>query len=164
MVTAKKKEISIIERRLKSGSVFSAGSRPIPLKEPAHWVARIVNGQISDARLYEMQAEKGWVYLTIDDLAVKPEEIGFREMDGRIVRGTQGQEVVMKIARKDYEAIQALKDQTNRDNTFSPDANKAAIVSAAQRQPDGGRGAEFLHRAVQGLDITDSRERVSLED
>lgn len=165
MATPKKREISVIERRLKSGSVFATGSRPIPLKHPKQWTARVVNSQISDNRLYEMQADKGWQYLEPDDLAVKPEEIGFRVLDGKVVRGTQGQEVLMKMDISDYKAIQKAKDAETRTATFGDQANKAAIVGAAASQlQDGGRGAEYLDRHVAGITVTDSVERVSLEE
>lgn len=160
----KKREISVVERRLKSGSVFATGSKPMPLVEPDRWEVRVVNGQISDARLWEMQAEKGWVYLAAEDLAVEPHEIGFRVQDGRVVRGTHGHEVVMKMPRTDYRAIQKQKDRENRINTFGTAANKKAIVAAAQSEPGGARGAEFLDRAVERITIKDSLEQVSLED
>lgn len=163
-MAAKKREISVVERRIKSGSIFSAGSRPIPLKDPDQWEVRTVNSQISDARMWEMQAEKGWVYVTADDLAVPAHEIGFREQDGRVVRGTHGFEVLMKMPRKDYKTIQRIKEQENYKNTFGAKANKHAIITAAQSEPDGGRGAEFLNKAVQTIDIKDSREAVSLEE
>src|SRR6185436_10328738 len=99
---AKKKDISIIERRLQSGSIFGTSSKPIPLKEPKAWALRSVNSNVNNQHLYDMQAEKGWVYATVDDLDVKPDEIGFREMDGRIVRGTKGDEVLMKMPLADY--------------------------------------------------------------
>ena len=160
-----KREISVVERRLKSGSVFSAGSRAIPLKEPERWTIRVVNTQISDARLWEMQDEKGWGYASVADLAVAPHEVGFREQDGRLVRGTQGHEVLMKMAITDYKAIQKVKEATNRKNTFGNKAVKDTIVGAAAGQlDDGGRAAEFLDRAVQGISVKDSLERVSLED
>lgn len=162
--TSKKREISVIERRLKSGHILTVGSRPIPLAQPHLWTVRIVNTQISDARAWDMQAEKGWEYLSAADLAVKPEEIGFREQDGRIVRGTQGAEVLMKMRLKDYAAVQRQKDADNRKNTFGAKAIKQTIVGAAQAEPDGARGAEFLDQAISGNEITDSLERVSLED
>lgn len=165
MAKAVKKEISVVERRLKSGRIFSVGSRPIPLAEPNRWIVRTVNTQISDARAWEMQAEKGWVYATAADLAVAPTEIGFRELDGHIVRGTQGQEVLMKMEKADYAAIQKQKEAENTRNTFSAAANKAAILSAAHADPTvGDQGAEFLNRSISSLEIKDSRERVSLED
>lgn len=164
MAKGAKREITIVERRLQSGSIFAASSRPIPLVDPKRWTVRIVNSQISDARLYEMQADKGWVYAELGDLAVKPEEIGFRVQDGRIVRGTHGQEVLMKMEQKDYRAIQTYKDAENRRNTFGSKALKATVVGAAQAEPGGERGAEFLNRHLQNITVTDSKELVSLED
>ena len=160
---AKKREISIVERRLRSGSIFSSGSKPIPLVDPTQWTVRIVNTQISDARQWDMQAEKGWAYLERSDLAVDPQELGFRELDGRIVRWTQGHEVLMKMRISDYKAIQKMKERMNRENTFGAKANKAAILNAAQAEPGGDEGADFLNRAVRSMSITDSRG-VPLED
>ena len=161
---SKKKPISIVERRLKSGSVFTAGSKPIPLTEPDRWTIRIVNSQITDARLWEMQAEKGWVYLEVADLAIQPEEIGFRVQDGKVVRGTHGHEVLMKMPKADYQAIARLKDRENRKNTLGDKAVKAAIVSAADREDQSGRGAEFLDQAVNRIEVKDELERVRLDD
>lgn len=159
-----KREISVVERRLQSGSIFAASSRPIPLVEPERWTVRIVNSQISDAHLWEMQAEKGWIYAEPTDLAVQPHEIGFRVQDGRLVRGVQGHEVLMKMARAEYEAIQRAKDAENRKNTFGAKALKQTVLGAAQAEPDGARGAEFLDRHMQHITIKDSLERVSLEE
>ena len=158
-----KRPITVVERRLASGSIFTVGSRSIPLREPDRWELRIVNGQISDAHVWELQAEKGWVYLEPGDLAVKAEEIGFRVHAGRVVRGTHGHEVIMKMPKSDYQQIVALKDAENRKHTFGDKANKAAIVAAASQLPDGGQAAEFLNRAVSGVQIKDTLERVSLE-
>ena len=160
----KKREISIIERRLKSGSIFAAGSKAIPLANPARWTVRIVNTQIADDRQWHLQAEKGWVYLEESDLAVPPHELGFRVLDGRVVRGVQGQEVLMKMQVKDYQAIQKMKDAENRKQTFSAKATKATILSQAQQQPGGDEGADFLNRSVQSMEIKDSLERVPLEE
>ena len=160
----KKREISVVERRLKSGSIFSASSRPIPLTEPDRWQVRIVNSQISDNRLWEMQADKGWVYAAVEDLAISPHEIGFRVQDGRLVRGQHGHEILMKIERKDYVAIQKLKDTENRTNTFGDKAIKQAVLAAAAAEPDGARGAEFLERHLQGVSVRDTRGPASLED
>lgn len=164
-LTPKKRELTVVERRLKSGSIFAASSKPIPLTEPDRWTVRFVNSQISDNRIWEMQADKGWVYAALEDLAVKPEEVGCRLQDGRIVRGQHGHEVLMKMERDDYAAIQKAKDKANRDMTFGAKATKDAIVSAAgAAEGIGPQGAEFLSRNLQNVTITDSREAVSLED
>ena len=160
----KKKQISVIERRLKSGEAFAGGSKAIPIRDPDMWTLRIVNSHISDVHIWEMQAEKGWVFLEPKDLAVKPEEIGFRVQDGRVVRGTQGAEVIMKMRRSDYVAIQAQKDQQNRDRTFGQKAARTTILRAADEEDRTGRGAELLERSINEIKIKDSVERVSLEE
>jgi len=157
--TAKEKvPVSIVENRLKSGRIFGQSSKPIPLTDPDRWTVRIVNSKISNSHLYDMQAEKGWVYAVLGDLAVRPEEVGLRELDGRLVRGTQGEEVLMKMERTDYAAIQKAKDKANREQTFGKKALKSAVVNAASREVDGDEGAEFLNRAVNRIQVTDSRE------
>lgn len=167
-VSQAKAQISVIERRLKSGRIFSQGSQPLPMKEPGRLTVRVVNTQISDSRLWEMQADKGWTYLTRDDLAVSPEEVGFREQDGRLVRGTHGYEVLMCMPARDYEAVQKQKDTSNRETTFSKKHIQSAVTSrAAASVEDGGlgtdgRGAEFLDRAQ--LTVVDSLERVRLDE
>ena len=156
-----KKPISVVDRRLTSGSVFASGTQPIPLTEPNRWTARVVNSQISDARMWEMQASKGWVYAERADLAVDPLEIGFREQDGRIVRGTQGHEVLMKMERADYKKIVAHKDAENRARVFRKDSIKQQIVAGASATL-GDQAATFLNQ--QDVSITDHREAVPLED
>lgn len=156
--------ISIVERRLKSGSIFTAASRPIPLKEPDRWTIRIINSQISENHLYELQADKGWIFATPDDLAVKAGDVGLREQDGRLVRGQHGAEVLMKMERADYAAIQHAKDDANRAQTFGQQAVKRTIIAAAEQEPGGGLGAEFLERHLEHVTVKDSRERVNLED
>lgn len=162
--TEKKREISIVERRLKSGSIFAAGSRAIPLKEPTRWTLREVNTQINDNHLWETQAEKGWAYATADDLAIAPHEVGFRDQDGRLVKGQHGHLVLMKMEIPDFTAIQQRKDLENRKQTFGQKAVRDSILSAAASQPGGAEGAEFLARNLESVQVTDSRERVSLED
>ena len=166
MAKAAKREISVVERRLKSGSIFASGSRPLPLTEPDRWEVRWVDtSDPTRNRQWEMQAEKGWVYLEEADISVPLSELGLRVLDGRIVRGTQGTEVLMKMAKRDYVAIKKMKDEENRKNTFSTRANKAAILAAAgQREGDGDQAADFLNRAVNSISVTDSRERVSLDE
>lgn len=162
--TSKKREISIIERRLKSGSIFAVSAGSIPLKQPKRWELRIVNSEVRNGRIREMQTDKGWEFVAVSDLAVEPFEIGFREQDGRLVRGQHGQEVLMKMEAADYREVQLLKDAENRKNTFGQKATKQAILNAAQGESGGGRGAELLDRAIQGMRVEDSQERVSLED
>ena len=166
MAKAAKREISVVERRLKSGSIFAAGSRALPLAEPDRWAVRWVDtSDTTRNRQWEMQAEKGWVYLEEADISVPLSDLGLRVQDGRVVRGTHGTEVLMKQLKSDYTAIKKMKDAENRKNTFSQRANKAAILAAAgQLEGDGDQAADFLNRAVNSISVTDSRERVSLDE
>ena len=152
---AKKKKISIIDRRLQSGSIFGTSSKPIPLKEPALWTLRIVNSKVNNQHLYDMQAEKGWIYAVVDDLAVRPDEIGFRELDGHVVRGTQGEEVLMKMPAKDYKLVQKEKDKVNRAQTIGKKAARDTIMGAMHAAGDE-QGAEFMQRALRSAKIEDS--------
>lgn len=160
----KKREITVVERRLQSGSIFAASSQPIPLKEPQKWSIRVVDATISPNRVWEMQANKGWVYLTPEDLAVEPHEVGFRVQDGRVVRGQHGTEVLMKMLKRDYVEVQLAKDAENRKNTFGSKAVRDSVLGAVAQEPGGDQGAAFLERHLQGITVTDSREVVSLEE
>lgn len=153
-----KTPITVVERRLKSGKIFGTSSKPIPLNEPDVWTVRMVYSKISNSHLYDMQAEKGWVYASASDLAVKPEEVGLREQDGRLVRGIQGDEVLMKMLLSDYRLIQKEKDRVNRKQTFGNKALKEAVVTRASEQEDGGdEGADFLSRSINRITVTDMR-------
>ena len=154
--------ISVVDRRLKSGAIFGLGSKAIPLVEPRQWSLFIANTELSNSRLWEIQAEKGWIYVTPEDLAVKPEEIGFRELDGHIVRGVHGQEVLMKMPQTKYAAVQKMKDAHNRETTYGVEATKRAIANAARAEPGAsGPALAALDRAQ--LTVIDSTEHVSLE-
>jgi hypothetical protein len=160
----KKRTISVVDRRLQSGSMFASLSRPMPLVEPNKWETHITNSQISDQRLWEMTEVKGWEYLTPQDLAVEPSAIGYREQDGRVVRGEKGHEVLMKMTIPDWKRVQKKKDEDVRRDTYGKDAAKRSILAAAGREPGGANGAEFLERSLNRIKITDTRESVSLED
>jgi hypothetical protein len=162
MAAKAKKPISVVERRLKSGSIFAGGAKEIPLADPARWTLRIVNAQIREDRLWEMQAEKGWVYADERDLAVAPTEVGFRVQDGRLVRGVQGHEVLMKMERSDYKAIQKAKDAENRVNTFAKEKIKGTVIAQASAEL-GDQAASYLNQNLGNISVTDSRELVNLE-
>lgn len=154
-----KREISVIDRRLASGSVFSAASRPIPLKEPKRWMLRWVNTTVSPDHLYAMRADKGWDYVTVDDLDVDPVEVGATILDGKIVKGEKGQEVLMKMPLTDYNKLQKQKDLENRKQ-LGKKQTKDAIVAAAGAE-HGDQAAAFLHQTEIG--VQDSRGAMNVE-
>jgi hypothetical protein len=160
----KKRDVVLQDRRLASGSAFARGSRSMPLKEPHRWTTRDVNRDISDDHIFVMQTDLGWVYAQASDFAVDPIIFGWHAEDGRLVKGQRGQIVLMKKPLADYQAIMAMKDAENRIQTFSPKANKAAIVANAEREPDGDQAADLLQRSVQSLEVKDWRGAAPSED
>ena len=158
-----KKDITVVERRLQSGTIFRSGSKPIPSNPEGQWTFREANSQISDQHVYEYRADKGWDYATAADIACEPTDVGFREMDGRLVKGDKGHLVLMKMAVSDWNQIVKAKDRQNRENTFSKAKTKSAILAAAGTEL-GDEGTDFLARNVNKIQITDSRERVALDE
>lgn len=153
-------KISVMERRLQRG-VFHQGSHGIPLKHPEKWVTRIVDSKITTDRPWVMQ-EKGWVYLEPDDLAVSPDQIGWKvSADGKIVRGEHGRDIVMKMAKADWDLLNQHKTRENLKQTFGTKQVKNAMVNAAAAA-HGEEAAEYVSKHAQTMDIKDSRERVPL--
>lgn len=164
MAKAAKREVTLIERRIQSGDPYGGGSLPIPLVEPQRWYVRTINTKIADNHLARV-LRLGWVYADVADLACDPADFGFSVGDGgRITLGERGAEVLMKVPLKQYGVIQKMKEAKNRENTFGAKANKAAILNAAQNEPGGDQGADFLNRTIRHMDIKDSLERVALEE
>lgn len=158
----KKRQVNVIDRRLKSGSIWGNTTVPIPATEPGRWTFREVNTQISHDHLYQMIHSKQWEYASPGDLACDPGMFAFREQDGRLVKGTHGELVLMKMPSEDFSAVQKEKARVNRVSTFG--SAKAAVLAAASSEPDGGRGADLLDRQLQSLTVTDTRERMPLEE
>jgi len=161
MAPKAKRPMSVVERRILSGSAYGVEGLGMPLAHPDQIAVRTVNSQISETHLYDMKAKKGWEYAEVADLAVDPAEIGFREQDGRLVMGEKGHLVLMKQDLGAQKEIAAMKDRANREQTFGAKAIKADIVGAAA-QHLGDEAATFLSQ--QPITVRDSRERVTLED
>ena len=106
--------ISVLDRRLKNP--FGIPSREIPLRgEKRGWVVRTFCADAEHPnRHFDAVHRLGWVPLGAADLAVSVESLGFvTSADGRIVRGPSGQEVLMAMPQRDYDAVQQAKAQAN---------------------------------------------------
>ena len=156
MAKAKLPHVSIVERRIKHP--FGAPSVPVVLKSGGQFAIRIVNTTMRNGRLHEV-LQKGWSYVTPDELVGDPMELGFRVQDARLVRGEKGEEVLMKMPQEDFDAILQAKTRYNIKNlgkqqTLSEAANRAGVQF-------GDQAGETIANAK--IEITDSRERVELE-
>jgi PHD/YefM family antitoxin component YafN of YafNO toxin-antitoxin module len=167
MATARKSQISVTSRsegvknrnaalaRRLAGNVHGAGSRGIPLKEPERWHTYIANTFTNEDEFYRMRHEKGWEPLTVEDLDCSPQEAGFRvSEDGSLVRGAQGKEMVFKMPKEDYHALQMAKTAQNLRGIGSAAKVKSDIAEAAGAQL-GDEAASFLNKmpgqVVDGL-------------
>lgn len=136
----------IIAKRL-AGAVFGVRTEDIPLKEPGKWQLYIGNSQGNEARHYDLVHRKGWVPFSTSDLAdgISAESIGFRVAeDGQtLVRGTRGEEVVYKMPKEAYEAIQFGKAEKNTASMKSPNRAKDEAANAAA-SAIGDQAGEYI--------------------
>ncbi len=156
-VTTRKNDA--LARRLAGGNPFATGTRAIPLKEPARWHTRIENDYADEGQVYRAVHEGGWLPLEPGDLACTPEEVGLRlnEM-GYLVRGIQGREVVLKMAREDYRLLEQAKTRANNATIGRPDKIKHEMANAAAAA-HGAQAGDFVHNHVHGT-VTDTVERL----
>ena len=149
--------ISVIERRIQGGAanVHRAGSRPIPLKQTG-WELYWCNTQISPTQLWDLLHVKGWVYCEPDDLDCPVEEIGAIVRDGRIVMGTRGDEVLLKMTTENWKIVQQMKTEDNIKQTFGKKQIKDAIVAGVAAE-HGDPAAEYVAQNVNAIDVRDQR-------
>ena len=136
-----------LARRLASGNVQGGGNRQIPLKEAARWHTYIANTYLNEGQFYGMR-QKGWVPLEPADLNCSVEESGFRlSVDGYLVRGPRGEEMVFKMEKDDYAALAAAKTAANMRGIGSASNIKADMANVAGSAL-GSEAGDYIH----GLD------------
>lgn len=146
---------SVRERRLQNP--FGEGSPAVRLKDPG-WTVHVINTALRTGRYHDVRHNKGWDPVRPEDLAGTPQELGFEVLDGKVVRGERGQEVLMKMPTKDYQAIQMAKDAKNRALTTPRRLKADVIEQTAAAYSD--QAASYLD---QNVSITESRSPVPLE-
>jgi hypothetical protein len=153
-VTPRKNDV--LARRL-AGNPHKSGLRSIPLKEPQKWQLYIANDYNHEDDLYRMTHELGWLPLAVEDLACKPEDIGYRvSPDGNLVRGAQGREMVFKMDKADYAELQ--KRQTEANNaTIGREGKTKAAAAEAVASAHGPEAGDFVHKHLVGT-VTDTIE------
>lgn len=139
--------ISVLERRLRAP--YGAPSVPTLLRTPGQWAVRIVNTGVRQGRVHDMTANKGWTFVEAEELLGRPDELGFRVQDGRLVRGERGEEVLMKMPQADFEAISEAKTRVNLHTMGKKDdvAQQVARV----------HGSEAGDAVYQRIDVRDTR-------
>lgn len=145
--TAKTRNAALA-RRLASGNPFAAGTKSIPLKEPHRWHTYIANTYVDDSAFYEMR-RNGWEPLLPEDLGCPIEESGFTvSVDGHLVRGPRGQEMIFKMDADDYRLLERAKTERNMASIGSRSKTKNEMANAAGKQL-GDEAGSFIN-GLQG--------------
>lgn len=155
---AKLPKVSVLERRLENP--FGSPSVDIELKGGQKWALRIINANMRSGRVYEVIKSKGWEFVTPAELPTKADELGFREMDNRVVRGEKGEEVLVKMPLEMFKKIQMAKAEHNIKGLGKKQMMETAANMAAQ-QGMGDEAAETIYNS--NMSITDSRVNIDLE-
>lgn len=138
--------VSVINRRLQNP--FGTPSRDIPLKgEKARgWVVRTFSADPEHPnRHYDAVHRLGWVPLSVEDLAVSAESIGFNvATDGRITRGPHGHEVLMAMPKADFDAVQAAKNAENL-RKMGAGYTKTEVAQATAKE-HGSEGGDVIEK------------------
>lgn len=163
-VTSVVKRSDILERRL--ANPFGMGSIAIPCTLKDRKNQPLYKFRIRNTDIHHSQAHRailaGWEYAQPEDIDGNIEDYGFELRNGRLVSGPRGQEVLVKIPMKDFEAIQQAKSDRNAQQ-MKGRATKQAIVENAGREL-GDEGASFLQRSLSNIDIKDTREVIPADE
>jgi len=135
-----------VQRRLKNP--LGSPSVVIPMKD-RDMVVRVVDSLLRAGRVAEMRA-KGWELVDPGDISGNPEDFGFGLQDGRVVRGERGRDVLMKMHREDFDAIQLGKARENTKGLGGKKAKSAVVEDVARLAPDGqgDEAADFVNRTL----------------
>ena len=150
-------KVSVLERRLENP--FGSPSIDIQLKE-GKWALRVINANVRSGRVWDVIHNKGWEFVTVDELPAKPEELGFRELDGRVVRGEKAEEVLVKMPLAMFQKIQNAKAAANLKSLGKKQTVEGAAQMAAA-QGLGDEAAETIYRS--NIQVNDSRVSIDLE-
>jgi hypothetical protein len=156
--TKKVPSATVLDRRLLHP--FGAPSIKIELKE-GDWELRIVDSQSRPGRLHDVRHNKGWEFVEPDELDGTPDEYGFRVMDGRLVRGENGREVLMKMDREVYLKIQEAKTALNEKGVRPKALREAAAQEVAVQYGSEAGDHVYNHTPIE---INASRGADGLEE
>ena len=141
----KRKSIAVLERRLGGGALFDQGSTTIPFKDP-DMIGRWFNRAISADKFYKAEHQKGWIKVTIDDVANADAVSGYTITPERyITRGPRGEEMLYMISKEMWERIRWAKDAANKKR-LGTRKQRAEVVAEATAAQFGDEAADFIQR------------------
>ena len=151
------KNLSVIERRLQNP--LSRRSREIPLGEHMKgWTTRFFTQDVSRPdRHYEAVHELGYTPCTAEDFGVDPKTLGLNlTPEGYVCRGSQSQDILMRIPTKDYRAIQKRKSEENLKGVGK--GKLQSEVAQAAAKVHGDEAGDTVYKHYEQRDVV---ERVS---
>lgn len=152
-------KVSVLERRLKFP--FGAPSESIKLKE-GEWAMRWVSEGVRTGRVYQVQ-NMGWEFVTPEEIVGQPSDLGCQALDNRLVRGdAANREVLMKMPKADFEAIQKAKASENLKNLSSGKKLKEDAANRATQHFGTDEAGEAIFNS--DLDVRDSRVAYELDE
>lgn len=151
---------AVLDRRLLHP--FGSPSVPITLTTEGPWEIRFVDSQLRAGRLHDIIHQKGWQFVEAHEIDGKPDEYGLRVLDGRLVRGENGREVLVKMPKAMYDAIAERKSEINLKGLGKKATRELAAQATAQAF--GDEAGDRVHKSVRigneeipVLDTTTSR-------
>lgn len=162
--------IGILERRIKTGDSNIGRVAQITLQhQPEPMDVRVINTGLT-GRYYQATQELGWV-------PVHPDEIegglsgDMRAVDGRVVMGEHGHEMLMKMPRRFRQQIQRAKEERQHRAMTSKRGFTAQVQRSMEHDARSSdrAGAEALERQAEALgggievdQLRVSKERVAI--
>jgi hypothetical protein len=144
----------VIDRRI--AHPFGIPSREIPLRGPKRrWVVRTFAADPEHPnRHYDAVHRLGWVPLTLADLAVSVESLGFIVSPaGKIVRGARGEEMLMAMPAEAFAKVQQAKADANLRGLRSTAVQ--ADVAQASGSAFGGEAGDQAYKHFEQREIVE---------
>lgn len=152
-------KVSVLERRLKNP--FGSPSEGVKFKE-GDWMARWFSESLRTGRIHQA-VTMGWDFVLPEDLAVPAADLGFQAIDSRVVRGdAANREVLMKMPKSDFEAIQKAKADKNLSMLNSGKKLKEEAANRATSHFGTDEAGEAIYNS--DLDVRDSRVAYELDE
>jgi hypothetical protein len=147
-------QVTVLERRLQNP--FGSGSPEVRLKDPG-WALHIFDTS-RPGRFHYAQREKGWEPVLAHELDGAAEDLGFDVVDGKVVRGERGKDVLMKMPQRMYDRIAQRKAELTTARNAPAKLKADVVEQTAATYSD--QAADYLNRNVT---IRDARGPVPLE-
>lgn len=142
--------------RARLSDPFGAPSSPIELKDTSK-ECRWFNASIRNDHIWQKK-QGGWDQVTPADVVDLEQLGGYTvSVEGFIVRGERGNEILMSMPKVVVRAIAMRKAEINQ-RLGRAEVQRSASIEALGKTDD--QGADFLRKAARRFDVIDTKERI----